>query len=115
MDIAQVTWGESVLAETRRGGGAIVDDWDDRVGGKDRGLLRPGEDFWAGEKKFQSWEWEVIGGGVSGAIAAADLYIKGFRVSTCVFYCVRACVRSCVFSRVVNVLLMCYKCIMNVL
>ena len=50
-------------------------------GGGDGRPLRTGEDVWGGMPSEESWPWETIGGGVSGAIAAADLYLEGFRVS----------------------------------
>lgn len=51
------------------------------AGGEGGRELMPGEDMWGGEASEESWEWETIGGGVSGAIAAADLYVDGFKVS----------------------------------
>lgn len=51
------------------------------MGPGDARPLRPGEDVWGGMPSEESWPWETIGGGVSGAIAAADLYLEGFRVS----------------------------------
>ncbi|CAN0435369.1 unnamed protein product, partial [Hapterophycus canaliculatus] len=50
------------------GGGA-----DGAAGGEFGGRpLRTGEDAWGGRPSEESWPWETIGGGVSGAIAAAD-------------------------------------------
>ncbi|CAM9906834.1 unnamed protein product, partial [Ectocarpus sp. 4 AP-2014] len=49
------------------------------AGGEGSRELMPGEDMWGGEASEESWEWETIGGGVSGAIAAADLYVDGFK------------------------------------
>ena len=62
------------------GSGWEEGDESDGVGGPG---LKPGEDVWGGMPTEESWHWETIGGGVSGAIAAADLYLEGFRVGHC--------------------------------
>lgn len=87
-EIAVLMWGEETLRRTDAGAGVADDDEGAaaaarREWGEGR-LLRVGEDVWGGEESDESWPWDMIGGGVSGAIAAADLYIMGFRVSGCV-------------------------------
>lgn len=80
------------------GGGSMGQGWEegdeyDRDVGPS---LRPGEDVWGGMANEESWPWETIGGGVSGAIAAADLYLEGFRVS---YYCCWVIWAGCVLLR----------------
>ncbi|CAN0373964.1 unnamed protein product, partial [Laminaria digitata] len=95
-ELAFAVWGKERLSKTRWGAGVARegeggDDGDDDYGGdgeeegedgggwrEGRGPTREGEDAWGGHESGESWDWEVVGGGVSGAIAAADLYVKGF-------------------------------------
>lgn len=93
--LALKRWGPEQLEKTR-GGKGVADADDGSVGGGVGGgtrwgraggmagggdVLRSGEDAWGGEESNDAWKWEVTGGGVSGAIAAADLYLEGFEVS----------------------------------
>lgn len=75
--------GEGYVKEGGGGGGeSMRRRWEEGDDGDGHGgpSLRPGEDVWGGTASEESWPWETIGGGVSGAIAAADLYLEGFRV-----------------------------------
>lgn len=79
--IATVYWGLERLEKTRGGGGVGSDGNDaEEIRREEGSLLRPGEDIWGGVDSDETWEWTVIGGGVSGANAAADLYIRGILV-----------------------------------
>lgn len=103
-ELAFAVWGKKRLTKTRWGAGVARegegeagddedDEDDDDYDGEDeedgdddgwregRGPRREGKDAWGGRESGESWNWEVLGGGVSGAIAAADLYVKGFNVS----------------------------------
>lgn len=89
-EIALNLWGEETLAATSWGKGRVSKasggwgwrGWGAGRGNAEGGLpLKEGEDFWRGEESPETWNWEVARGGVSGAIAAADLYLKGFQVS----------------------------------
>ena len=104
-ELAFAVWGKNRLTKTRWGAGVARegeseagDDEDDEDEDYDddeeeeeeedgdgwregRGPTREGRDAWGGRDSGESWNWEVVGGGVSGAIAAADLYVKGFNVS----------------------------------
>lgn len=71
-------WGEEEEEDGGGGGEWTEREFEERDG---PGVLMTGEDVWGGMPSDESWNWETIGGGVSGAIAAADLYLEGFLVS----------------------------------
>lgn len=93
-ELALAVFGKAKLERTRWGAGVVKEGEGDHdegngYGGQENGdgwregraPTREGEDMWGGRESGESWNWEVSGGGVSGAIAAADLYVKGFNVS----------------------------------
>ena len=89
--LAETSWGKGSVSkegagergsgrEGRSGGGSWGWIWGEQEEEAEGFLLKEGEDIWGGEENQETGDWELIGGGVSGAIAAADLYMKGFRV-----------------------------------